>query len=99
MMNPLHRWMPVGCLLALCLLAARPAAAQQIRLLEGHTAGVYGVVFSRDGKTMVTCGFDRTVKVWDRATGQLIRSIDGFQNPVLAVAVSYDGLLLASGGL
>ena len=36
---------------------------------KGHTDYVLRVVYSDDGKTVVTCSHDKTLKVWDAATG------------------------------
>jgi WD40 repeat protein len=42
-----------------------------IATLRGHTDAVVGVVFSRDGKTLVSvAAFGREIKLWDVATGK-----------------------------
>ncbi|HEX5268979.1 MAG TPA: hypothetical protein VFW33_00765, partial [Gemmataceae bacterium] len=42
----------------------------------GHNGGPVGAVaWSRDGRRLATAAADRTVKVWDRDTGRLLRSI------------------------
>ncbi len=41
----------------------------KFRSMEGHTGAVRSVKFSADGKLLVTCGQDATVRVWDFATG------------------------------
>ena len=38
----------------------------------GHMRPVEGVRFSDDGRTVLTCGFDRAVGRWDAATGKLL---------------------------
>lgn len=70
-----------------------------IRYLEGHKEPVYAVAYSPDGQQLATGGFDKTVRVWDRASGQMIRSLADATAQVLAVAISKDGKQLAAGGL
>jgi WD40 repeat protein len=70
-------------------------------ILKGHTASLFGVAFSPDGKTVATASFDKSVKLWDVANGKQIKSFEGpsgHQSLVLCVAFSPDGQLLASGG-
>jgi WD40 repeat protein/serine/threonine protein kinase len=65
--------------------------------LQGHTAGVTSVAFSPDGKIIVSGSKDRTINLWDAASGKLIRTLQG-GGAVTSVAVSPDGKLLASTG-
>jgi WD40 repeat protein len=51
-----------------------------------------------DGKTIVTAGLDRVVRLWEAAGGRAIRQLAGHGGPILALAVSADGTLLASAG-
>lgn len=69
--------------------------------LKGHEELVYCVAYSPDGKLLATASFDKTVKLWDAATGKLLKTFagpTGHQNLVLHVAFSSDGKLLASCG-
>src|SRR5262249_7872617 len=38
--------------------------------ITGHTAGVNAVAFDSDGKTIVSGGADRSIRVWDASTGK-----------------------------
>lgn len=72
-----------------------------VATLKGHTEIVYAVAFSPDGTQVLTGSFDKTVKLWETATGKEIKTFagpSGHQNLVLSVAYSPDGRLLASSG-
>ena len=66
-----------------------------IRKLRGHNQGVLDVCF--DSKYIVSCSKDTTVKLWDRATGQLLRTLSGHRGPVNAVQLRGNLVVSASG--
>jgi WD40 repeat protein len=57
-------------------------------LLDGHTGAVTGAAFSGDGKTVATCGWDRTVRLWDAATGRPGAVLYGHTDRVSSVVFS-----------
>ncbi|MGI2906171.1 trypsin-like peptidase domain-containing protein [Tolypothrix sp. VBCCA 56010] len=58
---------------------------------------VYSVAFSPDGKTLASGSRDETIKIWNLATGQVIRTLNR-HSPAYSVAFSPDGRTLASSG-
>jgi WD40 repeat protein len=67
-------------------------------------AGLALMAFSPDGKILATTGtcaceadFDNPVRLWDTASGQLIRSLSGHVNGVQSMAFSPDGITLTAG--
>jgi WD40 repeat protein len=66
--------------------------------LTGHAGEVWSVCFRPDGKCLATASEDRTVKLWDAATGrQLHLPAKAHNAPVTSVCFSPDGKQLASG--
>jgi WD40 repeat protein len=66
-------------------------------VLKGHAATVYAIAFSPDGKYVVTGSFDKTIKLWEVATGKEIKTYDGHKNLVLSLAFHPTGHAIASG--
>lgn len=71
--------------------------SQLRRTLSGHSDVVKSVVISPDGKTLVSGSYDKTIKVWDLATGKVLHTLLGHSQRVTCIAISPDGQILASG--
>ena len=71
---------------------------QDLLTLRGHTEPVTCVAFSPDGERIATSSSDRTVKLWDAATGAEVLTLPQQAAVVTCVAFSPAGDRLASGG-
>src|SRR5436190_5044860 len=70
----------------------------------GHSAKVQNLVFTPDGEKIITVSEDKTARVWNFNTGEMLKKYesqigDGFDGMLYASAVSPDGKLLAIAGL
>ena len=68
----------------------------QIEIVPNVAHSVLSAAFSPDGTQLVSAGSDKTVKLWDAASGKLLRTFRGHSDEINAVAFSSDGARLAS---
>ena len=101
------RWFICGMALILFAAAARAedTADQPILVLNtgGHTAPITTVLFTPDGKEVITVSLDKTVRRWDPATGERLGVLRppigaGGQGCLNAASLSPDGKTLAVAG-
>lgn len=62
----------------------------RLRVLEGHTAGVWSVAWSADLRHALTGGNDNTMRLWDVETGRCLRVFESHTGTVSAVALGND---------
>ncbi|XP_039122798.1 protein TOPLESS-RELATED PROTEIN 2-like isoform X2 [Dioscorea cayenensis subsp. rotundata] len=64
---------------------------RQLLEIEAHTGGVNDIAFSHPNKSLsiITCGDDKTIKVWDATTGQKQYIFEGHEAPVYSVCPHY----------
>jgi predicted Zn finger-like uncharacterized protein len=70
----------------------------------GHTATVQRALITPDKKQVVTVSKDKTVRIWDIASGETVRTLRlpmglGTEGALLAAALTSDGKRLAVGGI
>ncbi|THU75609.1 WD40 repeat-like protein, partial [Dendrothele bispora CBS 962.96] len=66
--------------------------------LWGHDSRVNSVAFSTDGTRIVSGSDDKTIRLWDTATGvQVGDPLQGHDDYVKSVAFSADGTRIVSG--
>jgi WD40 repeat protein len=63
---------------------------------EVHSDTVFGVAFSPDGRQLASAAADKTIRVLDVATGELVRSLEGHTHHVLSLDWQDDGQTIAS---
>jgi WD40 repeat protein len=76
-----------------------PLAASLVRTLQCHTDSVTAVAVTPDGRHVVSDSHDKTLRVWELATGDTKTTFQGHTSWVNAVAVTPDGRYVVSGSL
>ncbi|KAL0324138.1 UNVERIFIED_CONTAM: protein TOPLESS-RELATED PROTEIN 2 [Sesamum calycinum] len=59
--------------------------------VDAHTGGVNDIAFAHPNKQLciVTCGDDKTIKVWDAVAGRRLYTFEGHEAPVYSVCPHY----------
>ncbi|MGA2532675.1 MAG: WD40 repeat domain-containing protein [Candidatus Aminicenantales bacterium] len=92
-----------GCLVA-CggILAAPRLPAQEgvgaSGIWKGHEAGISGVALNPDGSRLATSGLDGAVRLWDTASGRVLRVLRSRDAEFYAVSFSREGKFVVATG-
>ncbi|MYF99782.1 WD40 repeat domain-containing protein [Candidatus Poribacteria bacterium] len=70
---------------------------KELMLLNGHTDSILALVYSPNGKLLVSGGLDKTVRLWETETGKLRCTREEHTAPVRTVAFSLNGKRFWSG--
>ena len=81
------------CLMLITTYGQKPELVVQ----SGHSDTINSVAFSPNGEVLATGSTDKTIKLWDVATGLELRTLTGHADFVNSVAFSPDGKIVASG--
>ena len=73
-----------------------PSAHPELVLQVGHAKLINTLEFSPDGKWLVSASEDLTIKIWDLATGSVVRTIQTGKHTT-TLAISPDATVLAAG--
>jgi serine/threonine protein kinase/Flp pilus assembly protein TadD/thioredoxin-related protein len=75
------------------------APSGKVRGLRGHGQAVIdNVIFSPNGRLILSSAYDNSVRLWDADTGQELRRLEGHKGLVPALAFSADGRQILTGG-
>jgi len=72
---------------------------REIRPPEGHRGDISSIIFSRDGKNVISSGMDGTVRQWEVASGKELHQFTGQKKGLWGMAVSPDDKMIATASL
>ena len=73
------------------------STTEEEKTFTGHTDLVKSIAFSPDGQTLASGSRDKTIHLWDVATGTHKKTLTGHKDSINSLSFSADGRTLASG--
>jgi WD40 repeat protein len=101
-MKPLNISIPI--LIAFMLFTSRQSSLAQedeslVLTFNKHKGPVYAIAISPDGTTIASSGEDMMIHLWDKNSGEIRSTLEGYRKPVKYLTFSSDGrYLLGAGG-
>ncbi|MEL6559290.1 MAG: caspase family protein [Bacteroidota bacterium] len=89
---------PLFLLLIYLIGFQKPVFSQTPELViqSGHSDVINKILYAPNGKHLITCSDDYTIKIWEIASGKEMRTLLGHSKPVNEIAISPDGSQLVS---
>src|SRR5262249_27338783 len=69
---------------------------KEVHTLKGFRGEVSQLLFTRDGRTLLSASYDHCVRLWEARTGRLIQEIEAHAGWVWGISLSSDEKTLAS---
>ncbi|KAF9233554.1 hypothetical protein BU15DRAFT_80004 [Melanogaster broomeanus] len=66
--------------------------------ISGHEDSIFGIVYLPGGERLVTCSYDKTVRIWNVESGEQEGTSMAHNHRVACLAVTRDGKRILSGG-
>jgi WD40 repeat protein len=73
-------------------------SGRELMVMRGHGATVKGLVYTPDGRAIISVSADGRAISWDARTGRIREQIDCGCGPLWSIAISGDGRWVALGG-
>lgn len=76
----------------------RDNTVRSLWTVKAHDKEINALTFSSDYKFLITAAQDKTIKIWDSASGQLLRTLTGHKRGVWSISCTFaQEMLLVSG--
>ncbi|TAF03321.1 MAG: WD40 repeat domain-containing protein [Nostocales cyanobacterium] len=75
----------------------QPKVWHCVNTLYGHSNYVFSIAVNPQGESFASASADKSVKIWDISTGEMLHNLTGHSNYVCSVCFSADGKIIGSG--
>lgn len=76
--------------------ALRNSFSPILDIIKGHDYNILSVAYCPDRSRIVSSSVDKTIRIWNVATGKELTVLKGHTDPVSSVAISLDGSIIVS---